>query len=581
MTKKETIRQPIVTVAGHVDHGKTSLLDTIAGTCVAEKEPGLITQKISFMLIPRELVEEKCKNLLKAFKIQLEVPGFLFIDTPGHAAFTNLRKRGGALADLGILVIDINEGIMDQTKESIEILKTSNVPFIVALNKIDRISGWNKLAESVKENLELQAEYTKKEFEKKLYKIITDFTNLGFNVDLFFRISDFKKQIALVPCSAKTSEGLPELIVMLAGLAQKFLKQELTTSKEAKGTILEIKREKGLTEVEAILYDGVLSKTDILVISTLQEPITIKPRTLYESRPLKKGYKLVQEVKAANGLKISLPSEVAESILPGMPFVAVKTKEEIEKTKKELRQDIKEILKLDKEGIIVKAESLGSLEALVFLLKKQGIKVRKAEIGNITKQDLALAKTNLEKEPLNACVLGFNVTAEEKEEKVKIITSNVIYHLIEELESWRKLRELEIEREKLQDLRWPFKLLVLKNCCFRKSKPAIFGVRVEQGILKPNTPLINQENEEVAEVKSIQSENKNIEKALQGQEVAISLPNVTFGRQVKENQVLYSNLTEEEFKKLKENKKLLTKQELMLLQEIAEIKRKSKTTWGI
>ncbi|MEM4641337.1 MAG: translation initiation factor IF-2 [Candidatus Pacearchaeota archaeon] len=580
MTKQ--IRQPIVTVAGHVDHGKTSLLDAIAGTCVAEKEPGLITQKISFILIPAEHIKKKCSKLLEQFKIQLEVPGFLFIDTPGHAAFTNLRKRGGSLADLAILVVDINEGIMEQTRESIEILKASKVPFIVALNKIDKISGWNKMADFLEENLKMQAEYTKKEFEEKLYKIISDFVSLGFDADVFFRISNFKKQLALVPCSAKTFDGLAELIVMLAGLAQKFLKEELTLSEEAKGTILEIKREKGITEIEAILYDGKLSKKDSIVISTFQEPIVTKIRALFEAEPFKKGYKAVDEVYAATGIKICLPSEATQAIVPGMPFVVLKSEKDLEKIKQEFKQDLEKILTMDKEGIIVKAESLGSLEALVFLLRQHGIKIKKAEIGNITKQDIALAKSNLEVNPLDAVILGFNVSVEaEKEEKVKIITSEIIYKLIEELEEWRKARELEIEREKLQELRWPCKLLVLKNCCFRKSKPAIFGIRVEAGILKPDTPLINTDNKEIDRVKSIQKENKSIEKAPQGEEVAISLPKVTFGRQVKENQLLYSDLTEEEFKKLKENKKFLTNQEISLLQEIAEIKRKSKPTWGI
>ncbi|MCS7134697.1 MAG: GTP-binding protein, partial [Candidatus Pacearchaeota archaeon] len=328
----EKIRQPIVTVAGHIDHGKTTLLDCIAGTCVAEKEPGLITQKISFMLIPADLVKKKCKKLLDQFKIKIEVPGFLFIDTPGHAAFTNLRKRGGSLADLAILVIDINEGIMEQTKESIEILKLSKVPFVVALNKIDKLVGWKKLSDLIKENLELQAEYTKKDFEKKFYKIISDLSEIGFDCDLFFRIKDFKKQLAIVPCSAKTSEGIPELIAMLAGLSQKFLRDELVLGKEAKGTILEVKKEKGVVEIEAILYDGVLSKNDFLVISTFEEPIVAKARNLQEALPCRKGFLQKEKISAAAGIKLSFSAEIAQNIIPGMPFLATK-EQDIEKAK--------------------------------------------------------------------------------------------------------------------------------------------------------------------------------------------------------------------------------------------------------
>ena len=321
------IRQPIVTVAGHVDHGKTTILDSIRGTCVAEKEPGKITQKISFTSVPSEIINKNCKSLLEKFKIELEIPGFLFIDTPGHAAFTNLRKRGGSLADLAILVIDINEGIMEQTKESIEVLKASKVPFIIALNKIDAITGWSKKSDSLQESIEKQTDFTKNDFEKKLYRIIHTLNSLGFDSDLFYRVSDFTKQITLIPCSGKTCEGIPELVVMLAGLAQKFLKGKLVLGKEGKGTILEVKKEKGIINIEAILYDGTLTKKDIIVISTLSKAVETKIRALFKALPLGKGFEPVEEVSASAGIRLNLP--VTEEIIPGMPFIATKeTKEE-------------------------------------------------------------------------------------------------------------------------------------------------------------------------------------------------------------------------------------------------------------
>ncbi|MCL6500760.1 MAG: translation initiation factor IF-2 [Candidatus Pacearchaeota archaeon] len=579
------IRQPIVTVAGHVDHGKTTLLDSIRGTCVAAKEAGAITQKISFTLVPASIIKKRCSKLLEQFNITLEIPGFLFIDTPGHAAFTNLRKRGGALADLAILVVDINEGIMEQTRESIEVLKENKVPFIVALNKIDNIAGWTKRSENLVENIEKQAKFTKDEFDKKFYKIINDFTALGFDSDLFYRIRDFTKQLALVPCSAKTCEGLPELIVMLAGLAQKFLKGKLVIGPEGKGTILEIKKEKGFTTIEAILYDGTLERKDSLIIATLQQPVETKIRALFEALPLGKGFESCDKVIAASGVRLYLP-ETTE-IVPGMPFVVIKEETkavEVEKLKSALQKEVQQQLKLDKEGIIAKADSLGSLEALLFLLRKEGIKVKKAEIGNIKRQDIALAVTNIETDPMNAVIVGFNVTIEPEtiiDERVKIIGSDVIYHIIEELLKWRQERSLEIEREKLEGLAWPCKIKVLRNCCFRQSKPAIFGIRIEAGILKPGTMLLNEKGEEIDKVKGMQLENKSIEKATAGMELAISLPRVTFGRQVKEDEVLYVGLTEDEFRKWKENKKYLSASEIKVLQEIAEIKRKSKATWGI
>ena len=581
--RKKNIRQPIVTVAGHVDHGKTTILDSIRGTCIVDKEPGKITQKISSTLVPSSIIKKDCKQLLEKFKIELEIPGFLFIDTPGHAAFTNLRKRGGSLADLAILVVNINEGIMEQTRESIDVLKTSKVPFIIALNKIDAIAGWSKKSETLKESIEKQAQFTKDDFEKKLYRIINDLNTLGFDSDLFYRVSDFTKQLTLIPCSGKTCEGIPELVVMLAGLAQRFLKGKLELGKEGKGTILEVKKEKSIINIEAILYDGTLSKKDTLIIVTLSKVIDTRIRALFKALPLGKGFESVDEVGASAGIKLHLPT--TEEIIPGMPIIATKeTKEGLEKLKKSLQKEVEQVLKVEKEGIIVKAESLGSLEALLFLLRKEGIRVKKAEIGNVKRQDIALAIANLETNPLEAVIVAFNTTLEPEtslDERIKVIESDIIYKITEDLAKWRKEKEIEIEREKMGELTMPCKLSIMRNCCFRQSKPAIFGVKIEAGTLKSGISLIDEEGKEIAKIKAIQSQSKSVQKAKKGEEVAISLPKITFGRQIKEGEILYSNLNEEEFRKLKENKKYLNQDEIKILQEISEIKRKEKPTWGI
>ncbi len=573
------IRQPIVTVAGHVDHGKTTILDSIRGTCVAGKEAGAITQKISFTQVPSDHIKEKCGSLLEKFGIDLEIPGFLFIDTPGHAAFTNLRKRGGALADLAVLVVDINEGIMEQTRESIEVLRMNKIPFIVALNKVDRIAGWKKIHEDLRENIESQNEFTKKDFEKKFYNILGSFNALGFDSEIFYRIGNFSKQLALIPCSGKTCEGLPELMVMLAGLAQRFLKGKLNIGEQGKGTILEIKKEKGFTCIEAILYDGRLKKEDEIIVAGFEEPVVIKMRSLFEALPFGRGYELREEVIAAAGIRLQLPT--TEGLVPGMPF-AVKTGD-IDELKQELQKEISESIKLDKKGIIVKAEGLGSLEALIDLLRKNGIKISKAGIGNVTRGNVVSAIANLETQPLNAVIVAFNVTIEEEigDERIHVIESEIIYHIIEELAKWREKKAIEIERKKLEKVTMPCKLKILRNCCFRQSKPAVFGVRIEIGTLKSGVRLMNSDGNEIAKVKGMQHESKNIDKAGQGKELAISLPKVTFGRQVKEDDFLYSNINEDEFRILRENKKYLSKEEISLLQEIAQIKRKIKATWGI
>ena len=258
--EKAKIRQPIVTVCGHVDHGKTSILDCLRQSAVQEGEAGGITQKISFTLYPSSQLRKACP-LIDKTGIKLDIPGFLLIDTPGHAAFTNLRKRGGSLADLAVLVIDINEGIKPQTSEVLQILKMNKTPFIIALNKIDNISGWRKQNDDLKISIEKQPQRIKQEFDEKYMTIIGALDSYGFDSDLFYNIKDFTKKIAMVPCSARTKEGIPELILMLCGLSQKYLEKKLEIGKDAKGVVLEIKKEKNTSYLEAILYDGQLSKS--------------------------------------------------------------------------------------------------------------------------------------------------------------------------------------------------------------------------------------------------------------------------------------------------------------------------------
>ena len=245
------IRQPIVTIAGHVDHGKTSILDKIRGTSIQETEAGGITQKISFTTLPKENIQKRAGAILKKFGIPLEIPGLLFIDTPGHAAFTNLRKRGGCIADIAILVIDINDGIKPQTAEVLQILRINKTPFIIALNKIDNISGWK-----TNTPIETQATNVKQNFEEKFYTIIGALHSQGLNADLHTKIDNFTKKVAIIPCSARTGEGIPEILAILTALSQKFLKERIKTKTKTKGVILEVKKDRTSNFLECILYDG-------------------------------------------------------------------------------------------------------------------------------------------------------------------------------------------------------------------------------------------------------------------------------------------------------------------------------------
>ena len=583
------IRQPIVTVCGHVDHGKTSILDKLRESSIQENEAGGITQKISFTSLPFNQLKKACP-LIENTGIKLNIPGFLFIDTPGHAAFSNLRKRGGSLADLAILVIDINKGIKPQTAEVIQILKHNKTPFIIALNKIDNISGWQTSEKGIEESIESQSQNTKPIFDEKYLTLIGSLHSHGFDADLFYNIDDFSKKIALVPCSAKTGQGIQELIMVLCGLSQKYLSDKLKLSKNARGVVLEIKKEKSINYIESILYDGELSKNDEIAIATLEEePIISKIRVLEEIKPLSSKFAPKENVQASTGLRMQLvgakgiTSGVKTAITPGMPFLTYNgNKEEI---KKQFKEQISENIKTDKQGIIVKADSLGSLEALIVLLKKENIPIVKAGIGSINKTDIISAKANLKINELDSIIVGFNVEVDEEAKEIsgniKILTDKVIYKLIENLTEFRQEKAKEIEKQRLLGLSALCKLKILPQYVFRNTKPAIFGVKIEAGKLISNINLINNKNKEVGRVKNIQSENKSVNEATSPMEVAISTPGVNFERQLKDKEFLYSEISESQFRKFKKNKDLLSKDEIALLQELAEIKRQEKVDWGI
>ena len=586
MTK---IRQPIVTVCGHVDHGKTSILDSLRDTCVQKGEAGGITQKISFTLYPIEQLKKVCP-LIKSSGIKLDLPGFLFIDTPGHAAFTNLRKRGGSLADMAVLVIDINEGIKPQTAEVIKILKYNKTPFLIALNKIDNISGWRKRDEELKKSIESQPQNVKQIFDERYMTLIGSLNSYEFESDLFYNITDFTKKIALVPCSAKTKEGIPELIMVLCGLSQKYLANRLELKKDAKGIILEIKKEKSTNYAEAILYDGELSKKDKIAIANFEgEPIVTKIRVLEEIEALCSKFKPKEKVLASTGLRMQLIGSKGVSsgekteILPGMPFEVFK--DNLEELKTKFKREIEENIRTQKYGIITKADSLGSLEALMTLLEEKHIPIVKAGIGNINKTDIISAKANMKINELDAVIVGFNVKIEEDakeiKEKIKILTDDVIYKLIENLVEFREEKRKEIEKRRLMELATICKLEILHQYIFRNSNPAIFGVKVIGGKIRSGLNLINGKNEKIGRIKNIQSENKSVGEATESMEVSVSVPGVNFERVLEDIQFLYSEISELQFRKFKKNKDLLSENEKKILMEIAEIKRQKNNEWGV
>ena len=583
------IRQPIVTIMGHVDHGKTLLLDSIRGTAIAAKEAGGITQAIGASIIPLDTIKSVCGDLLAKLKVEITLPGLLFIDTPGHAAFTNMRKRGGNLADIAILVIDITEGIKPQTKECLEILKAYKTPFIIALNKIDLIPGWKSQPKTpFLKNLEMQGEGAKRIFETKLYDVVGRLFELGFESDRFDRVGDYTKQIALVPVSAKTAEGIPELLMVLTGLAQKYLEQSLKVDVkgQAKGTILEVKEQVGLgTVLDTIIYDGTLSVNDSLLIGGLKEPILTRVKALFEPvalaemREKKAKFKPAKKVHAATGVRIVAPG--VGDVVAGMPLMSAVG--DVEKLKAKIQEEVEEVLiETEQEGLVLKADSLGSLEALTSMFKEHGIPIRKASIGPITKKDFSDAEAVAAKTPLYGVILGFNIPKPETvPQTVKVIVHDVIYKLIEDYDAWKIAKQKEMELEKIKGLTQPCKIEILKGYVFRQSHPAIVGTEIIAGTLRSNTPLMSPEGKHLTTVKGIQLEQKNIEEAGKGKQVAISLPGVTIGRQIKEGDTLYSAITEQEFRTYKEYKALLNEEQKTVLKEIAEIMRKKNPVWGI
>ena len=584
------IRQPIITFMGHIDHGKTSLQDYIRQSSTAETEAGKITQHIGCSNIPLETIKKTCGKLLDTLKLKLTVPGLLFIDSPGHAAFTSLRKRGGNLADIAILVIDINEGIKPQTLECIDILKQYKTPFIIALNKIDLIQGWQSKESFLIQNIGSQSESIQKILDTKLYELVGKLSELTFNTERFDRIEDYTKQIAIVPTSAKTGEGIPELLMVLTGLAQKFMEQSLKVEikGKAKGTILEIKEDKGIGKtIDIIIYDGTLKKNDILVIGTLTKPIATKVKALLEPLPLKDirdkktKFSHVSQVSAATGIKIFAPD--LENVVAGMPLRSC-LPSEIKKVKEEIKKEVEEvIIETDKQGIVIKADSLGSLEALIKLLKEKNIPVKKASIGDISKKDISDASISYEKDPLHAAILGFNVSLlpDVQIQNVKVLTNNIIYKLIEDFEKYQEEEKRRLEGKEIEFLVRPCKLQIMKGYIFRQNNPAVVGVDVLEGKIKVDTPLMKKNGEKITEIKSIQKDQENLNEVEKGKQVAVSLPKVTVGRQINEGDILYSAVPEEDFRKLKELKKYLSEEEKAVLKEIAQIMREKNPVWGI
>ncbi|MAT48574.1 MAG: translation initiation factor IF-2 [Euryarchaeota archaeon] len=629
-------RQPIVAVLGHVDHGKTSILDHIRSlgvdsqSSVMAREAGGITQHIGATEIPSELLNDVCGDLLGGKKFNS--PGLLFIDTPGHHSFTALRSRGGALADIAILVIDVLEGCQPQTLESIRILKQQKTPFVLALNKIDRIHGWEcKFNRSTANSMKNQSKESLALFEQKFWELVGKLSEHGFNVDLYSKISDFTDTIAAVPCSAKEGEGIQDLLAITVGLAERFLGDRLKdVHGEAEGTILELKDEQGLGKtLDLILYKGTLSKGDEILLVSQEGPFwshikgMFSPRGMSEMRDAGDRWDNVETARAAGGIKINGPNfdkvlvgttlrvfskddaailqkvqklttDIARANADGKmervsdmkhqrTIVLEEITSEAFERFKSAKMESKISVQLEEEGVVIKSDTLGGLEALAFELDKINVPIRSATIGEVKKKDIRAAEISAN--PLHCAILSFNTSiskeaadALDKSKNIKLIEGQVIYHILEKFEEWMEIRQRELAESKREDLVHPGKIKLLKDHIFRRNNPAVVGIRVLGGRIKVGQKLLKLDGKKVGQIRSIRIGDDSMKEAENGQEVALAIKGVTIGRQVDEEDILLVDIPSSHASKLQQMD--LSASENQILQELIEIHRISDHFWG-
>ncbi|HWG89559.1 MAG TPA: translation initiation factor IF-2 [Candidatus Thermoplasmatota archaeon] len=587
-------RQPIVSILGHVDHGKTSLLDKIRGTGVASRESGGITQHIGASEMPLDSIRDICGPLMKGKNFS--VPGLLFIDTPGHHAFSTLRARGGALADIAVLVVDITEGFKPQTKEALSILRKNRTPFVVAANKVDKIHNWQSAPGGIFSlNVKNQTPAVIGRLEDAVYTVIGQLTENGISsADRIDRVTDFTKAVAVVPCSAHTGEGIPELLLTLVGLAQKFLEKDLATNLEApaRGTVLEVKDERGLgLTIDAIIYDGHIRAGDTVVIGALGEPKVTRVKGLFKPKPKdemrdhREPFSPVKEVVAAAGVK--LLAQDLEGVLAGAPLV-VASPETLEDIKRELASEVTINIQTEEKGVFIKADTLGSLEALASECRDKKIPISRAAVGDLSRRDVIDAQ-NIQ-DPLRKVVLAFNVKIlpdakdmlANKETDVPLFHSDIIYHLLDEYEAWIKSKTVDLDATRRLNHTFPGKFNILPNHVFRMAKPAIVGVRILGGRIRTGQKILRDDGRVVGEIKSIRRGEETVPEAKSGEEVAIAIDDVTIGRQMEVGPVYYIDMTAGDAKMFRrEHADWLNFDEKEILQQISAIKQKEDRFWGM
>ncbi|WP_257628136.1 translation initiation factor IF-2 [Haloplanus salinarum] len=591
--RPDALRTPIVAVLGHVDHGKTSLLDKIRGSAVSEGEAGAITQHIGATAVPLDTISSIAGSLVDPDDFDL--PGLLFIDTPGHHSFSTLRSRGGALADIAVLVVDVNDGFQPQTEEAIDILKRTGTPFVVAANKIDTTPGWNpQEGEPIQVSYEAQSDRASSRLDENLYEIIGQLSDSGFSADLYWRVQDFQGNVGVVPVSAVTGEGVPDLLTVLMGLSQRYMKDQMAIDVEGPGagTVLEVKEEKGFgTTLDVVMYDGTIREGDEIVVGGMGDPIVTEVRALLQPKPLaeirtEKRFDRVDSVAAAAGVKIAAPD--LDDAMAGAPVRVVRDRDR-ELVVADVESELAEIeVETEEEGVVVKADTLGSLEAMANALVEAEVPILRAEVGDVAPRDVAVASTAAEAE--HQVILGFNVdilsnAADELEESdVRLFHDDVIYQLVEDYETFVEERQRAQQETVLDKIIRPARFRILPDHVFRQNDPAVVGVEVLSGTLKNNTHVgrfDGNEFERLGQLSGIQKEGEDVSEARAGERVSVAIDGPTVGRGIDEGDELWVDLPEKHAKILEQE---LTDEipadELEALQGFLDNHRRRDPFWG-
>jgi len=591
------MRSPICCVLGHVDTGKTLLLDKIRRSNVQRGEAGGITQQIGATYFPLDSIKKLTGTLNEGLNLQYKVPGLLIIDTPGHESFTNLRSRGSSLCDIAVLVVDINHGIEQQTEESIKLLRKRKTPFVVALNKIDRIFEWKEKPNApIRESLKDQKPNVVTQYDKMVEDTKTLFAERGMNSSLYYKNKDFRNVVSIVPTSAVTGEGIPDLVMLLVQLTQKMLKEQLFLSPQLKCTILEIKVVEGLgTTADVIVSDGILKEGDTIVLCGMHGPIVTTIRALLTPPPLKeirvkagKGnpYIHCKTIKAAMGVKI-VAHDLHDAVA-GSQLLVAGPDEDIDELKEEVQMDLKKLQKsvsTTARGVFVQSSTLGSLEALLSYLKENKIPVAAVGIGPIHKRDVTRASVMLEHDKTYACILAFYVKIEKDAQKfaeklgVKIFSAEIIYHLSDMFLAHLKAIDDEKRRQFAGEAVWPVVLEIMPEHIINKKDPIIVGCTVVEGTLRLGTPLSaikDTENIYLGKVTSIEDNRVPVETAAPGAKVAVKISpedySFAYGRHFDHENPLMSTITRKSLDRLKEFfAKQLTKKDIRLLKDMKEI----------